>query len=66
MFDFGENLKEIRTSKNLTQKQLAILINSTERGIQRYESGERKPNFDAIIALCKALQISADVLLGLK
>ena len=28
MFDFGENLKEIRTSKNLTQKQLAILINS--------------------------------------
>lgn len=66
MFNFGERLKEIRVSKNLTQKQLADLINSTERGIQRYESGERKPNFDAIIALCKALKISADYLLGLK
>lgn len=66
MFDFGQHLREIRVSKNLTQKQLADLINSTERGIQRYESGERKPNFDAILSLCKALNVSADELLGLK
>lgn len=65
MFDFGGRLKEIRVSKNLTQKQLALLISSTERGIQRYESGERKPNFDAIIALVEALDISADYLLGI-
>ena len=65
MFDFGEHLRKIRISKNLTQKQLASLIGSTERGIQRYESGERKPNFDAIIALCNALEVSADYLLGL-
>lgn len=65
MFNFGEHLKELRISKNLTQKQLATLIGSTERGIQRYESGERKPNFDAIISLCQALEISADYLLGL-
>lgn len=65
MFNFGEHLKEIRISKNLTQKQLAVLIGSTERGIQRYESGERKPNFDAIIALCNAMDISSDYLLGL-
>ncbi len=64
MLNFGEHLKEIRLSKNLTQKQLATLIGSTERGIQRYEAGERKPNFDAIIALCNALEISADYLLG--
>lgn len=64
MFDFGTHLKEIRINKNLTQKQLAVLITSTERGIQRYESGERKPNFDAILALVNALDISADYLLG--
>lgn len=66
MFNFGERLKEIRIMKNLTQKQLALMINSTERGVQRYESGERKPNFEVIIALCKALEVSADYLLGLK
>lgn len=65
MFNFGEHLREIRISKNLTQKQLATLVGSTERGIQRYESGERKPNFDAIIALCNVLEVSADYLLGL-
>lgn len=65
MFIFGEHLKRIRISKNLTQKQLAVLIDSTERGIQRYESGERKPNFEAIISLCEALEVSADYLLGL-
>ncbi len=65
MFNFGEHLREIRISKSLTQKQLATLIGSTERGIQRYESGERKPNFDAIIALCNVLEVSADYLLGL-
>lgn len=64
MFNFGEHLKEIRVSRNLTQKQLAMMVGSTERGIQRYESGERKPNFDAIIALCEALHVSADYLLG--
>lgn len=64
MFNFGEHLKTIRQSKNLTQKQLAELIGSTERGIQRYESGERKPNFDAILALCNALNVSADYLIG--
>lgn len=65
MFDFGKRLKEIRISKGLTQKELAVLINSTERGIQRYESGERKPNFEAIIALATTLEVSADYLLGL-
>lgn len=66
MNTFGERLKEIRISKNITQKQLATMVGSSERGIQRYESGERKPNFDAIISLCKALEISADYLLGLE
>ena len=65
MFNFGDNLKNIRQSKGLTQKQLVVLSGITERGIQRYESGERKPNYEAIIALVNALDISADYLLGL-
>lgn len=63
---FGEHLKNIRQSKNLTQKQLAELIGISERGIQNYEMGVRKPNFDIIIALADALEVSADYLLGRK
>lgn len=64
VFNFGEHLKDIRVGKNMTQKSLAIAANLTERGIQRYELNERKPSFDAIIALADALNISADYLLG--
>lgn len=64
MNNFNEILKDFRLSKGLTQKQLADLTNMTERGIQRYESGERKPNFDALLALSTALDVSADYLLG--
>lgn len=64
MIEFSERLKQIRKTQNLTQKQLAQLIGVTERGIQRYESGERKPTFDVIISLLDNLDISADYLLG--
>ena len=64
MFDFGKRLKEIRTAQNLTQKQLASLIGITERGVQRYESGERKPTFDVLLAILENIDISADYLLG--
>lgn len=64
MFDFGTRLKQIRHQYNLTQKQFASLIGSTERGIQRYEAGERKPTFDVLIAILNKIDISADYLLG--
>lgn len=63
--DFGNHLRLIRKSKNLTQKQVASSINITERNYQRYESGDQKPAFEIIISLCKVLDVSADYLLGL-
>lgn len=64
MTEFNERLKQIRLEYNLTQKQLAELIGVTERGIQRYEANERKPNFDVLMSLLDNLDISADYLLG--
>lgn len=65
MLDIGKRLRDIREDNHLTQKQFAQLINSTERGIQRYESGERKPAFDVLIAILQNVDISADYLFGL-
>ncbi|RDY26575.1 helix-turn-helix domain-containing protein [Lachnotalea glycerini] len=64
MFDFGERLKFIRLSRNLTQKQLAEAIGSSERGIQNYELGASKPKYEIIIALADYFDISTDYLLG--
>ena len=64
MFEFGERLKKIRQENNLTQKQFAARVGITERGVQRYEAGERKPTFDVIISILDNVNVDANYLLG--
>jgi len=62
----SEKIKELRKEKGLTQIQLAKELNFSHSIIGFWESGERKPAFDAIIALSKYFDVSADYLLGLE
>ena len=64
MIDFATQLKAIRKNKGITQKQLAAAIGASERGIQQYELGERKPAFDVLIALADYFDVSLDYLCG--
>lgn len=64
MFNFGKRLRQIREQQGLTQKQFAEKIGSTERGVQRYESGDREPAFRVIISILDNVNVSADYLLG--
>ena len=64
MNDFATQLRKIRKERGLTQKQLAIEIGASERGIQQYELGERKPAYDALIALADFFDVSLDYLCG--
>ena len=64
MFIFSEHLKQLRQSRNLAQKQLAEHIGASERGIQNYEIGARKPTYDALIALADYFNVSLDYLVG--
>lgn len=59
-----ERIKELRTSKGLTQKQLAEEAKLSERGIQNYELGERVPTLQAAIALADYFDVSLDYLVG--
>lgn len=64
MENFNENLKHYRTLSGLTQKSLADNLNITVRAYQRYESGEREPKLDVLIALADIFCISLDDLIG--
>ena len=66
MDQFGNRLRFIRRSKNLTLKALADRAGMTLRGVQCIESGERKPNGMSVKLLAQALDVSADILLGLR
>lgn len=64
MFDFGAHLKFLRQTKGITQKQLGQEIGTSERGIQNYEMGVRKPTYDILIALADFFDCSIDYLVG--
>ena len=63
---FGPRLTAIRKARGLTQVELAKAAGSTQRAISYYENDDGIPPASVVIALAKALKVSADVLLGLK
>ena len=63
MIDFGKNLALIRKSRQLTQLDLANLLDVQPRMVGRWEHGKAKPQFDYIIQLAAILEVSLDHLL---
>ena len=61
---FGERLKAARIKKNLTQRQLALMINAKHNSISNWETGNNKPDPNMIELLCGALEVSPNYLLG--
>ena len=62
----GQNLKEARKFKKLTQKEVATILHMTQQQYSRFENGVFELNYEQIIFLCKLYDLSSDYLLGLK
>ena len=62
---FCTRLKELRTEKGVSQKQLAKEIGTSYAAISYWETGVNEPKLSYIIALCRYFDVTADYLLGL-
>lgn len=51
---------------NLNQSTLAFKINVKQSQVSEWLSGKSKPGYDNLKAIAIALDVSADVLLGIK
>ena len=60
--NFPEKLKKIRLSNNLTQSQLAEILETTKQAISAYESGKVAPSLNSLIKLSENFNISLDSL----
>ena len=60
---FSERLKELRQSRNLTQKKVYTAIGVAPIVYQRYEYGH-SPSFENLIALADYFDVSLDYLVG--
>ena len=61
---FKARIKECRLNKKLTQAQVASACKIILRSYQRYESGDREPEIDKLIALADYFDVSLDYLVG--
>lgn len=58
-------LKELREDRDLTQQQIADILNCKQNTYQQYESGKRQIPVQAIKKLCLFYKVSADYVLDL-
>ena len=60
--NFSDKLKKIRLSNNLTQTQLAKILETTKQAISLYESGKSTPSIFILIKISEYFNISIDSL----
>lgn len=61
--NFAENLKDIRTAKGITQKQLAKACNLSPQCISALETGRNNPTASSLAIIANALQVDLTELL---
>lgn len=59
-----QRLKELRTSNNLTQRAVADKLGLSPSIVSGYETGERTPSAEILLALSYLFHCSTDYLLG--
>ena len=63
---FNVLLKELRSQHGMTQGQLAKAAGVSPGNVGDWESGKSKPGYNALAALARIFEVSADYLLELE
>lgn len=65
-YEIGNRIRQYREKKKLTQKQLADMIGVSNSRVSNWEKGINRPDADIIADICRALDVSPSVLLGVR
>jgi transcriptional regulator with XRE-family HTH domain len=60
----GQNIKNCRMRKGMSQEELALKSRVGTHTIERYESGEQTPNLQTILKISTVLDVPASELMG--
>jgi len=62
ILNIGKKLKELRKANDLTQEQIAALLDIPRVNYTRYERGSVRPDYETIIKIADYYDISLDEL----
>ena len=65
MKKYNEILKDLREDNDLTQEDVAKVLNTARSYYGHYERGRRPLPIEHLITLCNFYKVSADYILGL-
>lgn len=64
--DYRMRMRALREDHDLTQKQVAQILNKSQQGYSHIEEKRAELKIDDLIRLCRFYGVSADYLIGLK
>lgn len=62
--NIGQNIINLRKKNNLTQQDLAKLINVSPKTISSYENNRNLPNIEILVLMAEAMNTSIDEIVG--
>lgn len=62
----GKKLRELRLERGISQKELGENLGFCNQSVSFWETGQREPDLDSIVKICKYFDVTSDFLLGLK
>jgi transcriptional regulator with XRE-family HTH domain len=62
---FGSRLKQLRKSRNLSQKKLGEIIGLSNNAISLYESAKHEPLFEHLVHISRFFNVSIESLLNI-
>lgn len=65
MKQYFEIIRELREDNDLTQREIADYLRTTQQVYSRYEKGINELPIRHLIALCKFYNVTSDYILGL-
>lgn len=65
-YKLGDKLYELRKKKNLTQEDLALLLDISDKAVSKWENGTSKPTIENLSKLSKIFDVSLDELITLE
>ena len=64
MATYSDRIRELRTMRQMSQQELADMLDVNKVTVSQYERGVRKPDINILAAMCDIFNVSADYLLG--
>lgn len=61
---YVQRIRDLREDMDITQEEVAKILNTTQGYYSKYELGIRKLLIDHLITLCKFYNVTADYILG--